>query len=105
MLMYFAQIDVNTNIVQNVLVAKSLSWCVERIGGTWIQTYKSTPGKNFAGKGHIYHPERENFSGPQPYPSWTLDDQCHWQPPVPRPDDDKFYTWTEETRTWDEIPE
>ena len=31
-----------------------------------------------------------------------LDDTCTWQPPIARPDDDKSYTWNEETQSWDE---
>ena len=38
----------------------------------------------------------------QPYPSWTWDGE-RWNPPVPYPDDDKFYQWDEETQTWVEV--
>ena len=97
---YYAQIDSNTNQVSRVIRCETLEWCENTFGGKWVRTYYSTPGKNFAGKGYIYHPERENFSTPQRYPSWTLDEQCHWQPPVPYPDDGGYYRWDEESQSW-----
>ena len=98
----FAEINPQTNEVLRVIGAKSRLWCEYELDGTWVNAHHDTPGKNYAGIGWIYHPEKENFSSPQPYPSWVLDDQCHWQAPVPRPDDDKSYTWNEETQSWDE---
>ena len=99
---HFAEIDPQTNEVLRVIVAKSKLWCEYELDGTWFRTYYDTEGKNYAGIGYIYHPDKENFSPPQPYPSWTLDDQCIWQPPVPYPSGDKMYTWNEETQSLDE---
>ena len=99
-MLYFAELNPRTNEVLRLVIAKSKLWCEYELDGTWVKTYKNTEGKNFAGKGYIYHSDRDNFSSPQPYPSWTLDEQCHWQPPVPRPDDGGYYTWDEESRTW-----
>lgn len=99
---YYAQIDSSTSQVSRVIRCETQDWCENTFGGKWVRTYYSTPGINFAGIGFTYHSELENFSGPQPYPSWTLDDQCRWQPPITIPIDDKFYTWNEETQTWDE---
>jgi hypothetical protein len=60
--------------------------------------------KNFAGIGYTYDAERDAFIPPQPYPSWTLDDDaCLWQPPTPYPDDGNLYTWDEDTLTWVEV--
>ena len=36
-----------------------------------------------------------------PYPSWTLDSNCIWQPPVAKPDGN--YEWNEENTEWVEI--
>ena len=96
----FAEIDTQTNEVLRVISADSKIWCEYNLGGKWVQTYKKTEGKNYAGVGFTYHPELENFSGPQPYPSWTLDDQCLWQPPVVKPDDGGYYRWDEESQSW-----
>jgi hypothetical protein len=97
---HFAEIDPQTNEVLQVILAKTKVWCEETFSGTWVQTYKKVEGQNYAGKGYIYYPDKENFSRPQPYPSWTLDEQCQWHPPVARPDDENEYAWDEETQTW-----
>jgi hypothetical protein len=98
----FAEINTQTNEVLRVIGAKSKLWCEYELDGTWVNARYDTPGKNFAGIGFTYHPDKENFSAPQPYPSWTLDDQCIWQPPVTRPEGDNLYDWNEETQSWDE---
>ena len=98
---HFAEINPQTNEVLRVILAKSKLWCEYELGGTWFRTYYNTEGKNYAGIGSTYHPEKDNFSAPQPFPSWTLDDQCHWQPPVTRPDDENSYDWNEETQSWE----
>ena len=99
---HFAEINTQTNEVLRVILAKSKLWCEYELDGTWFRTYYDTEGKNYAGIGFTYHPEKENFSAPQPYPSWTLDDQCMWQPPVSYPLGDNLYMWNEETQSWDE---
>jgi hypothetical protein len=88
------------NIVLEVIVADTVEWCIDTFGGEWVRTYYNTPGKNFAGFGFIYYPDKDNFSSPQPYPSWTLDADCLWQPPVPYPNDGCLWTWDESTLSW-----
>ena len=70
---------------------------VHRLGGTPFR-------KNHAAKGYTYDAGRDAFIAPQPYASWTLnDDTCLWDPPIPYPDDDNNYEWNEETTSWDLI--
>lgn len=85
----------------------------------WIQTSYNTRGgvhfdpvtnepdggvalrKNYASIGGSYNAEMDAFIPEQPYPSWVLNpDTCLWEPPVPRPSEDKQYTWVEETLSW-----
>jgi len=74
------------------------------LGGVWKQTFKDGTRKNKAGKGYIFDEARDAFIGSQPYPSWTLnEDTCQWDAPTARPDDDKFYTWNEDTTSWEEV--
>ncbi len=40
------------------------------------------------------------FAAPEPFPSWTLDENYTWQPPTPMPDDGNFYVWDEATTSW-----
>lgn len=59
--------------------------------------------KQFAGIGYTYNVDADVFICPQPYPSWTLDDNHDWQPPTPRPADASFenpYRWSEEDLEW-----
>jgi hypothetical protein len=94
------------------------------LGGTWIQTSYNTQGNvhrgedgepdggtavrfNYAGTGYTYDPDADAFYGPQPYPSWSLDENWKWQPPTPYPDGDPppFYEWDEGTTSWVGIEE
>ena len=57
--------------------------------------------KNYAGIGYTYDAGRDAFIPPQPYASWTLDeDTCLWQAPVAYPTDGKFYVWDENILNW-----
>ena len=75
--------------------------------GWYKQTsYNGTFRKNYAGVGFTYDSTLDAFIPPQPYPSWTLnEDTCLWDSPVPYPTDDKEYEWDEETTTWIEVQE
>lgn len=66
---------------------------VHKLGGTPFR-------KNYAGKGYMYDPVRDAFYAPQPYPSWTLnEDTCFWEPPVPIPEGVDWH-WKEDTTEW-----
>jgi hypothetical protein len=82
----------------------------------WVQTSYNTYGgqhpegrplrKNYAGIGYTYDAERDAFIPQQPFPSWTLDEEtCLWYAPTAYPDDDKTYTWDEDTLAWVALPE
>ena len=108
---HFAKI-VN-NIVTQVIVADQ-KW-VDDLDGEWVQTSYNTHGgvhsdnktplrKNYAGIGDTYDSGRNAFYAPQPYPSWTLnEDSCLWEPLTLMPDNDKDYIWDEDTTSWVEI--
>jgi hypothetical protein len=71
----------------------------------WKQTsYNGNIRKNFAGIGYTYDQARDAFIPPQPFNSWTLDeDTCLWESPVAHPNDGKMYEWNESTKQWDLI--
>ena len=108
---------VNNGIVEQVIVAESdfFDTFVDSSPGEWIQTSYNTHGgihsngetplrKNYAGVGFTYDSTRDAFIEPQPYPSWTLnEDTCQWESPVPYPTDDKRYAWDESTTNWKEV--
>lgn len=107
---HFAKIE--NQIVTQVIVADTQEWCESNLGGEWVQTSYNTQGgvhlhggtplrKNYAGVGYTYDRDRDAFIPPQPYASWTLNEEtCLWDSPVPYPQDDKFYNWDEEKVAW-----
>lgn len=124
---HFAKLDEN-NVVTHVSVVDNWNVVdgqgneVEQIGinylkqihgenTTWVQTsYNGNMRKNYAGIGYTFDLERDAFIPPKPFDSWLLDeDTCQWNAPVPLPEDSgtgdppKFYTWNEETLSWDEV--
>jgi hypothetical protein len=88
---------------------------VDSSAGEWIQTSYNTQGgvhllggtplrKNYAGIGYTYDRTRDAFIPPQPFPSWTLnEDTCLWDAPTLYPTDGKRYRWDEPTTSWLEI--
>ena len=71
----------------------------------WLQTsYNSNFRIHYAAVGYKYNNELDGFIPPQPYESWTLDSVTFWwKPPIPYPDDGKFYNWDEPTLNWKEL--
>ena len=56
--------------------------------------------KNYAGIGYTYDEERDAFIPPQPYASWTLnEDTCLWDSPVPYPSEGE-HEWDEDNQEW-----
>lgn len=115
---HYALLDSN-NIVTQVITGKD-----PEPGADWEQEYsnifnqkckrtsyntiagKHTRGetpfrKNYAGIGYSYDAQRDAFIPPQPYPSWSLnEDSCTWNPPIPMPTDGRTYNWNEDLKTW-----
>jgi hypothetical protein len=55
--------------------------------------------KNYAGVGYTYDPVRDAFYAPQPYESWTLnEDTCLWEAPVEKTEGNNW--WKEDTGEW-----
>ena len=114
---HFAELDENNVVLQVIVVhnnelldeegqeneAKGVEFCSTLFGHTnWVQTsYNNNIRKQFAGTGYTYDSDSDVFVAPQPYPSWSLDDNFDWQPPTPMPEDDNLYIWNEETQSWE----
>ena len=62
-------------------------------------SYNNNMRKQYAGIGFSYNPVADVFIAPQPYPSWSLDENYDWQPPTPRPEEGLWY-WDEATLSW-----
>jgi hypothetical protein len=104
---HWAEID-NNNKVIRVLVGdnndpngdEGYQWLIDNIGGTWIKTsYNNIIRKQFAGIDYTYDAVNDVFIRPQPYPSWSLDSNFDWQPPVNKPNEG-LYFWDEENLKW-----
>jgi hypothetical protein len=107
------------NLVTQVIVAEAefFETFVDSSPGNWIQTSYNTHGgvhslggtplrKNYAGVGYTYNKELDAFIPPKPFASWVLDEEtCLWNAPIAKPEDDKNYTWNEETLSWIERTE
>lgn len=74
--------------------------------GRWLQTsYNNNFRKQYAGIGFIYEPDTDVFYNPVgPYPSWILDSNFDWIPPVEKPSTGEWY-WDEPKQAWIEIIE
>lgn len=70
------------------------------LGGTWIQTsYNNNFRKQYAGIGYTYDAVNDVFIAPQPFASWSLDENFDWQAPTPKPTEG-FWYWDEENSNW-----
>ena len=112
---HFAKIE--NGIVTQVIVAEQEF--VDAQPGEWVQTsYKTRGGvhyapnsdtpdggvalrKNYAGVGYAYDRQKDAFIPPQPFPSWTLNDEtCLWEAPIPYPRDGEIWYWNEDLQNW-----
>ena len=117
---------VSNGIVTRVIVAEAdfFNNFVDDSPGQWIQTSYNTRGgvhykpntnepsedqskalrKNYAGIGYSYDTTKDAFIPPQPFNSWTLnEDTCLWDSPVAYPTDGKLHKWNEEILNWEEV--
>ena len=115
---HFAQLDSTNNVIRvetvnnNVITDADgneqeqvgIDFLTQHNGGVgWYKqtSYNGTFRKNYAGIGYTYDATRDAFIPPQPFPSWTLnEDTCQYDSPVPDPTDDKMYNWDEATTNW-----
>lgn len=116
---HFAELDSNGVVVQVIVVSNedcgggdfpsseaSGQAFIASIGlpGTWKQTsYNNSFRARYAGIGYSYNEEFDAFVAPQPFPSWTLNEETtEWEAPVPRPEEG-IWAWNEEEQQWDAV--
>lgn len=115
---YFAKLNENNVVIEiasvnNIEMLTSenvesevmgLAFLIRWSGGysNWKQTsYNGKIRKNYAGIGYKYDAQRDAFIPPQPFPSWTLNENtCLWDAPTPYPTDGQPYQWDEPTTSW-----
>jgi len=105
---------VENGIVTQVIVAEEDFIQTGALGDPagWVQTSYNTRGgehtnggtplrKNYAGIGFTYDSERDAFIPPQPFASWTLNEEtCLWNAPTEMPTEGGPFRWNEETLSW-----
>jgi hypothetical protein len=107
---HYAFLDEN-NIVTEVIVGRN-EWEVVDGVSDWEAYYGQIRGqrcvrtsynhnirKQYAGIDYIYDEANDIFIAPQPFPSWTLDENHDWQPPTPMPTEGDW-EWDEGTLRW-----
>lgn len=113
---HFAELDSDNRVTQVIVVhndelldngveseAKGVAFLATLFGhDRWKQTsYNATIRKNYAGVGFQYDATRDAFVAPQPFASWSLDEEtCRWVPPVAYPTDGGRYSWDEASTSW-----
>lgn len=113
------------NIVEQVIVADE-----EYIGSLpqensvqWIQTSYNTRGNvhygddgkpdggealhgNYACIGYVWSDEFQVFHAPRPHALWILSHKTWlWESPIPRPDEDPYWEWSDAEGKWIHIAE
>ena len=95
---HFAQLNEENLVTQVIVVANQdtadqdgveneaigIEFCTNLLGGTWRQTsYNANIRKNYAGVGYKYDATLDAFIPPQPFASWTLNNEtAQWEEPV-----------------------
>ena len=118
---HFAKLDEN-NVVTQVIVVDNkditdphtgqedeilgIAFCKKLLGGNWKQTsYNNNTRVRYAGIGYSYNAALDAFVPPQPYDSWTLDNEtADWVSPLGAAPElteaeveaRSFYRWDEE---------
>ena len=107
---HYAFLD-NNNVVTEVITGIDETELIEGLDPeTWYGNFRGQVCKRtsyngnirgrYAGIGYTYDPVADIFVMPQPFVSWTLDENYDWQPPTPMPTDGKIYSWNEEELEW-----
>jgi len=110
---HFAKLDKNNLVLEVHCVANEalnpqneeasgIAFLTEWSSGytNWKQTsYNHNIRKQYAGVGFTYDALNDVFIRPQPYPSWSLDENFDWQPPSPAPEGMGWY-WDEDQLEW-----
>ena len=99
------------NIVTEVIVGIDETELIEGLDTeTWYgnfrgqvckrTSYNNNIRKQYAGIGFTYDSVADVFIAPQPFASWSLDENHDWQPPTPSPTEG-IWSWNEANLAWD----
>jgi hypothetical protein len=75
------------------------TWYSNFKGQTCKRTsYNGNIRKQYAGIGYKYDADADVFIAPQPFLSWSLDENFDWQAPIEKPEGNWY--WNEEIGDW-----
>ena len=66
-------------------------------------SYNGNIRKQYAGIGYTYDSVNDVFIAPQPFSSWSLDENFDWQAPTPKPKEEGFWYWDEDSLDWNKV--
>jgi len=88
------------NLVTNKIIADSKELAETLTGFSCVELQSSLDcsiGASYA---------NNKFIEPSPYPSWTYNEELEeWVAPVPMPEDENLYIWSEENLAWEAVAE
>jgi hypothetical protein len=115
---HFAELDSNNTVIRVIVVNNEvieqngsdneqlgIDFCKSLYGEdtVWKQTsFNANFRYNFGIPNSTYDEDNDAFIDEQPYPSWTLDENYQWQPPIEQPEGTPHWAWNEETQSWDD---
>ncbi len=114
---HFAELDDNNKVLRVIVINNEVikdsnndeqenlgvAFCKSLYGENtiWKQTsYNNNFRKQMASVDGKYNSENNIFISPQPYNSWSLDENFDWKPPVAFPNDNNVYSWDEDNLQW-----
>lgn len=91
--------EILDEVAVRVLLAESTKWCVDFLGGIWVEVPEEELGWVIAGtrfiNSHFVKSSHLNKG-------WVFDRVLdEWVPPVPMPEPPELCTWNNETESWD----
>jgi len=89
----YAQIGINNEVI-NIIVCEDE--VINTLSGYYV---KCTGETREAVIGSQYDNSINKFIDPKPYPSWVLNSDKIWEPPVPKPESG-ISDWNEEEGVW-----
>jgi hypothetical protein len=106
---HYAFLDEN-NVVTEVITGIDETKLIEGLDPeTWYgnfrgqvckrTSYNHRIRKQYAGIGYSYDEVADVFIAPQPFASWSLDNNFDWQAPTSMPTEGRWY-WDEENLIW-----
>lgn len=85
---------IENGIVDNIILSDESY--VSTLAGHYVKVTNDT---NEVAIGHEYNSEKNKFKAPQPYDSWTLNEETLlWEAPVAKPEGATL--WNESNQSW-----